>query len=188
MKTFPIWFGRREGKTSGLATYSRENSRCFVRASFAQMLIVLLLLTLPASAADRSLRANPELARYFEADVARIEEQQSLLNYSTLAEWEQAKPKLRSQLFDMLGMSPQPDRTALNPRVLGVIEEDDFVVERLHFESMPGLYVTANFYRPKQVDNPLPTVLYVCGHAVVRDGEVSFGNKVAYQHHESVVC
>ena len=30
---------------------------------------------------------------------------------------------------------------------------------------MPGLYVTGNLYRPKIVEKPLPTVLYVCGHS-----------------------
>ncbi|MCP4507687.1 MAG: prolyl oligopeptidase family serine peptidase, partial [Fuerstiella sp.] len=55
--------------------------------------------------------------------------------------------------------------------------------EKLHFESMPGLYVTANLYLPAKIDKALPTVLYVCGHARVKEGDVSFGNKTGYQHH-----
>ena len=53
----------------------------------------------------------------------------------------------------------------------------------MHYQSMPGLYVTANLYRPAKSEGRLPAILYVCGHAnVVKDG-VSLGNKTGYQHH-----
>ncbi|HBJ35242.1 MAG TPA: acetylxylan esterase, partial [Planctomycetaceae bacterium] len=38
-------------------------------------------------------------------------------------------------------------------------------------------------YRPANVTQPLPTILYVCGHANVKKDGVSLGNKTAYQHH-----
>ncbi len=93
------------------------------------------------------------------------------------------EPKLREQLFDMLGLNPRPEATPLEAETTGVTEESEFVVERIHFQSMPGLYVTGNFYRPKTFEGKLPTILYLCGHGrVARDG-VSFGNKTYYQHH-----
>ncbi|MEZ0274178.1 MAG: alpha/beta hydrolase family protein, partial [Roseimicrobium sp.] len=45
------------------------------------------------------------------------------------------------------------------------------------------LYVTANLYRPKVVDKPLPTMLYVCGHSSKEKGGISYGNKAGYEHH-----
>jgi dienelactone hydrolase len=47
----------------------------------------------------------------------------------------------------------------------------------------PGLYVTANLYRPEKVEKPLPTILYVCGHANMMKDGVSFGNKTGYERH-----
>jgi dienelactone hydrolase len=85
----------------------------------------------------------------------------------------------------MFGLDPLPARGDLKAAVTGTIERDGIVVEKLHFQSSPGLYVTANLYRPKEVDKPLPTVLYLCGHAAVKKGNVSFGNKSAYTHHGS---
>jgi cephalosporin-C deacetylase-like acetyl esterase len=48
---------------------------------------------------------------------------------------------------------------------------------------MPGLYVTANIYRPKTIDKPLPTVLYVCGHSEVVKNGIHYGSKAAHQSH-----
>ena len=64
-----------------------------------------------AFAQDRSLRDNPELAAYFEDEVRRIEQKNELTQYKSLGDWEAARPQLREQLFDMLGLHPLPDRT-----------------------------------------------------------------------------
>ncbi len=156
-----------------------------IRHASMLALIANLLTASACHAADWSLDENPQLAQYFETQVAAIEARSSLFNFQTLQDWEAARPRLRQQLFDQLGLNPLPARTPLEPQVTGVVDGDGFVVEKLHFQSLPGLYVTANFYRPKNATGPLPAVLYVCGHALVKDGGVSFGNKTAYHHHGS---
>lgn len=102
---------------------------------------------------------------------------------SPAAAWPERRAALRAQLQDMLGLKPLPPRGALHATVTGQVEREGIVVEKLHFQSSPGLYVTASFYRPQQVDGPLPTVLYLCGHARVVENGVSMGNKAGYQHH-----
>ena len=139
--------------------------------------------SLSARAQDRSLQDNPELAAYFEDEVRRIEKDNELTQVQTLAEWQDAKQELREQLFDMLGLSPRPEKTPLQSETTATTEEAEFVVERVHFQSLPGLYVTGNFYRPRSIDGPLPTILYVCGHGQVKKDSVSFGNKTHYHHH-----
>ncbi len=154
---------------------------------------VVALLTLSMTSAmiasveaqDWSLRENPELAAYFESEVSKLEQQNELTQFQSAAEWNEAKPRLREQLFDMLGLNPLPAKTPLQPVVEGTTEEAEFVVERVHYQSMPGLYVTGNFYRPKNADKPLPTILYVCGHGQVKKDGVSYGNKTHYHYHGS---
>ena len=85
----------------------------------------------------------------------------------------------RRQLVEMLGLWPLPEKTPLNSKVTGTHERDGFRVENLHFQSRPGLYVTANLYLPAEVKEKLPAVLYVCGHS----GRGRDGNKTAFQHH-----
>lgn len=145
--------------------------------------LILVCVFKPATAEDRSLRENPALAAWFESEVERIEAGNDLTRYNSLAEWENDRPRLRNELFDMLGLEPRPERTPLQAATTGTTVSNEFVVERVHFQSMPGLHVTGDLYLPKTITEPLPTILYLCGHGGVKKYGVSFGNKVHYQHH-----
>jgi cephalosporin-C deacetylase-like acetyl esterase len=120
--------------------------------------------------------------RMIEAYLARETDkisQKVFAGATTLAEWEQRRPELKRQYLDMLGLWPLPEKTPLHATVTGKLERDDFVVEKVHFQSKPGLYVTGNLYRPARVEGKLPAVLYVCGHS----GRGRDGNKTAFQDH-----
>ncbi|MBM4034702.1 MAG: hypothetical protein FJ291_23405 [Planctomycetes bacterium] len=94
-------------------------------------------------------------------------------------DWARRREECRRQVLWMLGLWPMPERTPLNATVTGTLEGEGFAVEKLHFQSRPQLYVTANLYRPKKAEGRLPAVLYLCGHA----GKGRDGNKTAYQPH-----
>ncbi len=76
-----------------------------------------------------------------------------------------------------------PKGTHLKPVITGKVEHEEFTVEKLHFQSSPGLYVTGNLYLPKKIDKPLPAILYVCGHGQVKKDGIAYGSKAHYQHH-----
>ncbi|WP_153559418.1 alpha/beta hydrolase family protein [Roseimaritima sediminicola] len=154
--------------------------------------IAAMLLTPPASchaddasrsrAASQTADGDALLAEYFAEQTRRIADA-CFAEIETLEDWTDRREQYREQLLDMLGLNPMPARSDLQVTVTGQDQQDGVVVERLHFQSMPGLYVTGNLYRPAEVTEPLPAVLYVCGHGrVVKDG-ISYGNKVHYQHH-----
>lgn len=88
-----------------------------------------------------------------------------LKDVATLENWKAKQPELRRQLLDMLGLYPMPRRTPLKAQITGRLERDAYRIEKVVFQSMPGLYVTGNFYVPKGADKALPTVLYLCGHS-----------------------
>lgn len=120
-------------------------------------------------------------AEYFRAETRTLGER-SLADVRTLVDWDKYKTSARQQLFEMLGLDPLPPKTDLKATVTGTLDHPDFTVEKLHYQSRPGLYVTANVYVPKKLPAPAPAILYVCGHAVVKTNGVSYGNKVGYQH------
>lgn len=145
------------------------------RLTFAAIAGLVTSLTAD-TAADRAL------ASYFESEVTRLE-RQCVADMSSLEVWQARRAERKRELFDMLGLWPLPPRTELRPVVTGVVQHETFSVEKLHFQSLPGLYVTANLYLPRGLTSPAPAILYVCGHAVVKTNGVSLGNKTGYQHH-----
>lgn len=134
-----------------------------------------------------TLATDPESAlisldEYFKAETERIQNE-SLQDISSLEDWENKRQEFRNQLRDMLGISSMPPKSRLQHKVVGSFESNGIIVERIHFQSVPGLYVTANLYRPVEQKEPLPTILYVCGHGRVKEHGISYGNKVHYHHH-----
>ncbi len=119
---------------------------------------------------------------YFIRETKRIADA-SLSGIKTGEDWQKNAPEYRRQLREMLGLDPWPERTPLNPVITGTLDHEGFTVENLHFQSMPGLYVTGNLYLPKNQSQKAPAILYVCGHGKVSKDGVSFGNKTHYQHH-----
>jgi dienelactone hydrolase len=65
----------------------------------------------------------------------------------------------------MLGLDPMPKRTPLRAQITGVLERPGQRIEKIVFQSMPGLYVTGNLYVPRKPSGALPTILYACGHS-----------------------
>jgi hypothetical protein len=131
-------------------------------------------------------RGDKMLAEYFAAETKKLQEA-CLADVQTLEDWKEKRGEYRRQLHEMLGLDPLPEKTDLKPVITGRLEQEDFVVEKLYFQSRPGLYVTGNLYLPKKInlEKPLPTILYVCGHSRVLgpDGKTPMGAKAGYQHH-----
>lgn len=131
----------------------------------------------PANATE----ADRFLVHYFERETRALEES-SLSQIRSAEDFIRSKESTRQQLREMLGLHPLPEKSALQATVTGTLEHDEIAVEKLHFQSLPGLYVTGNLYRPKALSAPAPTVLYVCGHGAEKLQGISYGNKVHYQH------
>jgi len=127
-------------------------------------------------------RGDAMFAAYFAAETAKLEGR-VLEGIKTKEDWLAQKDELRRQLHEMLGLDPLPERTPLNPVVTGTLDHAEFTVEKLHFQSSPGLYVTGNLYVPKGLTKPAPAILYVCGHGNTVKNGVSYGSKSVYQHH-----
>jgi dienelactone hydrolase len=58
-----------------------------------------------------------------------------------------------------------PPRTPLNLRVVGAFDRPRYRVEKLVYETRPGLVVPANLYLPKEGRPPYPGVLFQMGHS-----------------------
>lgn len=159
-------------------------------------LLLALMLSIGATTTSRSQPPSPVKAeprellpdiyrQHFAERVAEYSAPSEALEKATPATWPAEQEQMRDELRTMLGLNPWPARGDLKPVITGKVPGDGYTVEKLEFQSSPGLYVTGDLYVPEKVTKPLPTILYVCGHALVLENGVSMGNKAHYQHHGS---
>lgn len=78
--------------------------------------------------------------------------------------WKQRQIAIKRRVLISQGLWPLPTRTPLNAVIHGRVERDDYVVDRVFFESIPGHYVTGSLYRPKEGQGPFPVILSPHGH------------------------
>ena len=80
----------------------------------------------------------------------------------TKQDWQKRQAHVKEKLDHLIG--PFPDKTALNPRITGIIEKEGYRIEKLVYESMPGFYVTGCVFIPDDVKGKAPAILNVIGH------------------------
>ena len=102
----------------------------------------------------------------------------SLKDMKSLSEWNKVRAQRYNEYLEMMGLKDMPmngKRSDLNVKITGTIQKDGYRIEKLYYESLPGLYVPANLYIPDHIKEKMPAILYVCGHSETQ--------KVAYQAH-----
>lgn len=81
---------------------------------------------------------------------------------TSIGEWNERRLKLRENLLNAWGGFPA-SHCDLAPRKLGEFQREGYRVEKIVFQTRPGVWMTANAYVP---DKPgrLPAILHVHGH------------------------
>lgn len=121
-------------------------------------------LSLAAAAAPRALADGTQ------PNDVRLQAPKDLNGYfpftppATKAEWEKRADYVRRQILVSQGLWPMPTKTPLNAVIHGKIERPEYTVEKVYFESAPGLFVTGNLYRPTNIKGKVPAVLFAHGH------------------------
>lgn len=82
----------------------------------------------------------------------------------TVEDWQDRRAELRRQLLVSQGLWPMPDKTPLNAVIHGKLDQGDYTIEKVYFESMPGFFTTGNLYRPIGDAGARPGVLCPHGH------------------------
>lgn len=80
------------------------------------------------------------------------------------AEWARHCSVVRDRIRFAANLLPEPTRTRLNVNVFDRSDYPGFSVEKVSFESRPGVSVAGNLYRPEFGQRPFPAVLCPHGH------------------------
>ncbi len=142
-----------------------------IRATFP-LLMISLLFSCNGSTSESEKRTVPEpcnnIRAYLTTAAAEITDNR-LTGITSLPEWEKQRSMRHTELMEMLSMQDMPPggrRPPLNVQYTGTIQQEGFRIEKLYYESLPGLYVPANLYIPDNITEPRPAILYVCGHSI----------------------
>jgi len=93
-------------------------------------------------------------------------------NATSTSAWEQIKTAEKWQIFrkhhidalrKSLGHPPQLPR-ALNFQVTSTLSGDGFTIDNVVYESRPGIWVTANLYKPHPLRNAMPGIIICHAH------------------------
>jgi dienelactone hydrolase len=96
--------------------------------------------------------------KYFSAQAATKN------SFQSIAEFERHREQTRANLMEAIGGLPQ-EKTPLNARITGTIDESTFTIEKVLFQSLPDYLVSALCYVPKGITGKMPAVLFLCGHS-----------------------
>ena len=94
------------------------------------------------------------------------------------SDWGEVRELRQKQFNSMISLEDMPlygERPSINVKYTGTIQMDGYRIEKLYYESLPDLYVPANLYIPDDIADPVPAVLYLCGHSRIQ--------KTHYQAH-----
>ena len=83
---------------------------------------------------------------------------------SSVDEWNTRKELVIRQIKVACGLWPMPDRPAIEATVHGRVEREDYTIDRVYFESSPGLFVSGSLYLPKNPPKKMATILCPHGH------------------------
>lgn len=131
----------------------------------------------PRQDAPKEMMPSNNIRNYLIRQATEITES-ALQNIENKEDWQEIRDSRYNEMVQMLSLKDMPlqgQRSPLNVKKTGTIQMDGYRIEKLYYESSPGLYVPANLYIPDNITEPRPAILYQCGHAR--------SQKVHYQPH-----
>ena len=149
--------------------------RVVVRGSFG----LAMLFAVPARAAEAPppeilrvlapMPEGPQITPFLEYQLERAwafdaKRQERFARVKTEAGLLELQDELRAKALRIMGGLPS-EKTPLNARVAGSVPMDGYRIDKLVFESLPGIHVTALVYVPDGPPGRKPAVLLACGHS-----------------------
>lgn len=84
-----------------------------------------------------------------------------VVGLKTEADWFAYQNAIKEKLTEPLSKF---EKSPLKPEITGVLERENFIVEKIIYESHPKFYVTACLFIPKARQNQAPAIIYCSGH------------------------
>jgi len=114
-------------------------------------------------------RQSPEVTPYllYQTNIAWQQDQRRLARWAQVKTEDELlilRKELRTSVLEMIGGLPA-EKTGLHATITGRVAGDSFHIEKLVYQSLPGLYVTALVYVPENGSRVHPAILVTAGHS-----------------------
>jgi len=126
-------------------------------------LLVLGLSPIPAQGAEEK---KPQLCQgnYHSEEAAKEQLAKFTQSYSNQEQWKARAEQVREGILRGTELLPLPEKCPLKPVIHSKRKYDGYTVQNVAFESLPGVFVTGNLYRPRKGKGPFAAVLCPHGH------------------------
>ena len=123
-----------------------------------RFIILLLIVFLTACKTPITQPALPAVSNNINnylSDIAAKITDNSISGITTFHDWQNARTLRHKEFLEMMGIEDyiSDERTPLNVKITGIIQQKGYRIEKLYYESLPGLYVPANLYIPDNIKN-----------------------------------
>ena len=98
------------------------------------------------------------------AEIADYKTHFKMPDYTSRKQWEERRSSLRQQILSAAGLLPMPLKAPLRPRIIRRLTYQDYSIEAILIETLPGYYLGGNLYRPIGKTVAAPAVLLPHGH------------------------
>jgi dienelactone hydrolase len=146
-------------------TLNRQNLLLCVCTTLIAAILVLSLVV-RTGFAKTCQSENPHLCQgyYHSEQDAKKQLDEFAKTFSNLTQWKARAQRIREGILRGAELQPLPKKCPLNPISFGKRSYNDYTVQNVAFESLPGVFVTGSLYRPKGVKGPFAAVLCPHGH------------------------
>jgi hypothetical protein len=109
---------------------------------------------------------KPQLCQgnYHSEEAAKEQLAKFARSYSNLEQWKLRASQVREGILRGTELLPLPEKCPLKPIIHSKRKYDGYTVQNAAFESLPGVFVTGNLYRPLKGKGPFAAILCPHGH------------------------
>ncbi|MCP4261146.1 MAG: acetylxylan esterase [Planctomycetes bacterium] len=126
----------------------------------------MFILTLSGGLVQAEENKKPQLCQgnYQSEEAAKQQLAKFVDSYSNLTEWKTRAERIREGILRGAELSPLPKKRPLKRIIHSRRRYDGYTVQNAAFESLPGVFVTGNLYRPRKGKGPFAAILCPHGH------------------------
>ncbi len=130
----------------------------------------VLLISVLLTSAGQHVQAQTELRQrdFFTEEQGR--EELKKLEPASLQAWESRRAEVQKRLRAGMELDQMPEFVPLEPVIYKKWTMDGYTIENVYFETLPGIYVTGNLYRPLKKLPSYAGILCSHGHGNNPDG------------------